>query len=264
MPKSKLLRRVLLENYDDPAGPVHEGHYAPSPPAFNGTVQLVSYNIKFGLRVPEATSEFKIIKPLPQSDIILLQEMDEDGTEKMARVLKYNYVYYPASVHRHGRNFGNAILSRWPIRQAEKFILPRRAPGTNQLRIAAKAIIDFGTTTLLTYSVHTEVYLSSRQHRREQVDAIVQNIEPEADRVVVGGDFNSVRRRHISRLEEQFGSIGMQRLSRGLGPTIRKYKFQPSAADHIFGRGVALKDKGKVPTVVSSDHFPVWVRFELD
>ncbi len=261
-----MLKRVLLANYEDPEGPVYQGQYARyrDPASAGDSALIVSYNIKFGLRIPEATSEFKIFDPLPRSDIILLQEVDEHGTNRMARTLGYNFVYYPASVHRHGRNFGNAILSRWPILNPTKFILPRRSPATNQIRLAAKAEIAIGNVHLRTYSVHTEVYLSTRKHRRQQVSALVEDVQPGSEPVVIGGDFNTVRRAHIQRLEEQFGSIGMTRVSRGIGPTIRKYRLQPSAADHIFARGVELEERGKVPQVVSSDHFPIWVRIRLN
>lgn len=258
-----MLKKVLLNNYEDPDGPIFQGNYASprDPNTAVDTAVLVSYNIEFGMRMPQATSEFKIIDPLPQSDVILLQEVDEHGTNRMARVLGYNFVYFPASVHRHGRNFGNAILSRWPILNPTKFILPRRAPGTRQLRLATRAEIALGSTRLLAYSVHTEVYhLTSRKHRRQQVEAIVEDIQPGRQPVIVGGDFNTVRRAHIKRLEQQFGSIGMARVTRGIGPTIRKYRVQPSAADHIFARGIEVEARGKIPQVLSSDHFPVWVR----
>jgi endonuclease/exonuclease/phosphatase family metal-dependent hydrolase len=74
---------------------------------------------------------------LQGADIILLQEMDEAGTEHVARELAHNYVYYPASVpFMQGRNLGNAVLSRWPLTQPHKLLLPYRHLAIRQTRIA--------------------------------------------------------------------------------------------------------------------------------
>ena len=54
--------------------------------------------------------------------------MDAPRTDAVARHLQMNYVYYPGSVHENGRDFGNAVLSRWPIVADKKLILPHRDP----------------------------------------------------------------------------------------------------------------------------------------
>ena len=53
---------------------------------------------------------------LGAADILALQETDEELVARAAEQLGAHYVYYPSMVHPvTGRNFGPAILSRWPI-----------------------------------------------------------------------------------------------------------------------------------------------------
>jgi hypothetical protein len=48
---------------------------------------------------------------LEDLDVLLLQEMDEKGTDLLARALKMSYVYYPAIyIPGQEKNFGNSIF----------------------------------------------------------------------------------------------------------------------------------------------------------
>lgn len=253
------LQRVQFKNYDDPLGPRFEGHFAGKQPAGGGTLKVVTYNICQGRNVSQAIEEFRASEALQEADIILLQEMDEAGTEQVARELGHNYVYYPASVpFLQGRNLGNAILTRWPLTQPYKLILPYRHPAIRQLRIAARATAAVEDLSIDVYSVHTEIYSTSIKHRMAQVTALVNDIGPEKGAVVVGGDFNTVTNRSIRRVAGQFAEIGLDRASQGSGPTIRILGMRTAATDHIFTRGFQVLAAGAVDTARASDHFPVW------
>lgn len=125
-------------NLLNPTSPRFEGAFAPPPTAHTDVpvtrVRVVSFNIKFADRI-DAAIEVLRSDPLAEADIISLQEMDESGTERIARALQLNYVYYPGSIHpaRH-RYFGPAVLSRWPIEESWKLILPHEAPTRRQRR----------------------------------------------------------------------------------------------------------------------------------
>ncbi len=252
----------IMVNYEDPRGPLWQGAYAEETPEFNGRLQVVTYNINFGLEIEQAITEMNTFPPLQNADIVLLQEMDEEGTDKLARALNYNYVYYPASIHSHGRNFGNAILAKWPLTDPEKIFLPHRSLISRQLRIAIQATVQIEQTAVLVYCVHTEVYTSSRRHRNEQIVAVSQHIDTNHPYVIVGGDFNTVSRRSIKRLVNYMAEAGLERASKGAGPTVSKMKLTPSAADHIFARGFRPHGRGAIKKAKASDHFPVWVELE--
>lgn len=250
-----------MHNYEDSDSPKFEGHYVADQPQFDGMLTAVSYNINFAEFIDEAIED---ISGITQPDVIMLQEMDEAGTDKIAQALSLDYIYYPASVHKHNKNFGNAILTRWPIVQTQKLILPRRHPANKQMRIAAKAKLNMGGTAVCVYCVHTEVYLTSRQYRRDQIEAITEDIDHAGEYVIVGGDFNTVRRTSIRRLVTYFGEMGFIRASKGLGPTVKKLRVSPSAADHIFTRGMTVAAAGRQKEINGSDHYPIWVKLTLD
>jgi endonuclease/exonuclease/phosphatase family metal-dependent hydrolase len=225
---------------------------------------VVNYNVNHGREVQQAIEALGTHKPLPSADIIMLQEMDEAGTEQMAEALRYNFVYYPATVSRHERNFGNAVLTRWPLTEAQKLILPQRHPINQVMRIAVRAMVHVGDLDILAYSVHTETYTVPVAHRKAQIAAIVDNVGPGDSHVIVGGDFNTVTKRSIDRMTSQFSAIGLSRKSAGAGPTVAKFGIKPSAADHIFTRGFCRVGRGKVEEAKASDHFPVWVQLIQD
>lgn len=252
----------LMVNYENPLGPQWQGEYAEEMPKFNGRLKVVTYNINFGLEIEQAITEMTSFTPLQNADIVLLQEMDEEGAEQFAQALKYNYVYYPASIHSHGRNFGNAILAKWPLNDPEKILLPNRSLISRQMRIAMRATVQVEDTAVLVYCVHTEVYSSSRRHRNEQITAVSQHIDTTYPQVIVGGDFNTVSGRSIKRLVNYMAEAGLERASKGAGPTVSKMKLTPSAADHIFARGFRVDGRGAIKKAKASDHFPVWVELE--
>jgi len=120
--------RAVL-NYQSPLGPRYAGLPASAPggaPAVgNHALRVVTYNVQWGRRVERAINVLKTRAPLTDADIVVLQEMDAEGTRRIAEALGMGWVYYPAAVHpKRGSDFGNAILSRWPIVADEKQMLP--------------------------------------------------------------------------------------------------------------------------------------------
>ena len=248
-----------MENYEHPAEPRFEGQYAPTDPIIGDSIKVVSWNIKFSQRVDEAINELATTPELRDADILLLQEMDEVGTQKIAEALNYNYIYYPASIHtEHGRNFGNAILSKWPISHPQKVILPRQNRFNKQKRIAARAIVRVGEADVLTYSVHTETFWLGPSGRGEQVAAVADTVEVNYDYVVIGGDFNTITKASIVNIEARLAEHDLVRLSSGAGYTVKigQLRFR---LDHIFGSDVPVIDTGVYREATASDHFPLWL-----
>jgi endonuclease/exonuclease/phosphatase family metal-dependent hydrolase len=260
-----LVSACISENLQAPDGPRFEGRYAGVQPDFDGELRVVTWNIKFSETVDTAIAELRQVEALRDADVLLLQEMDEVGVESIAQSLAYNYVYYPATVHyRTDRNFGVAILSKWPMSDARKLALPHENPVTGQSRIAARALILAGDREVLTYNVHTETVVLSPKRRNEQIEFVVEDIEREDyAHVIVGSDFNTLTPASISGLDERFGRVGLARVSRGRGPTVK-----PAALgltlDHVFARGVSVLERGVWAETKASDHYPVWVRLLVE
>jgi endonuclease/exonuclease/phosphatase family metal-dependent hydrolase len=187
------------------------------------------------------------------ADVILLQEMDAAATEKIAKALRRSYVYYPALFHRRmRRDFGNAILSRWPIVDDAKLVLPHPSRYAGTHRIATAATVRVGASLIRVYSTHLGTIADiSDGARRDQLRFIFADAAKH-ELVVIGGDLND-------------GSVGVIAQQAGYswptrhGPRTHRL----GRWDHIFLKGLESPDTSASGTILDSrgvsDHRPVWV-----
>jgi endonuclease/exonuclease/phosphatase family metal-dependent hydrolase len=244
-------------NFFDPKQPFYSGNYAVGNPKPSNVITVVSYNIWFAEEIDQAVSELKEIRVQKELDIVLLQEMDETSVDQIARSLEMNYVYFPAAIEpTYDKNFGNAILSRWAIIDAQKLVLPHQSLSNRMNRTATRAIIQVNGNDILVYSVHTESIFTLPQFRKDQYKAVLENIGPESGLVIVGGDFNSFTESAVQEIEDVY--TGFSRVSQGSGASMSRYGIElPS--DHIFAKGFEVVETGTMTEATASDHFPIWV-----
>lgn len=253
-----------IRNYTALEGPFYEGHYAEKSGSFDGSIKIVTWNLSFAKGVDQAIETLKTAEPLRDAEILLLQEMDEAGVDTIARELGFNYVYYPAVIHyRHEKNFGNAILTRWPITDHAKIVLPNDVPLRKQTRIAVLAEILIDGTPVDALNVHLETIWMANRAGETQADFIVgllrQHIGPNT---ILAGDFNTWNAWSIKYLEVLFSQIGLQRVSAGTGHTF-EYSGLRLTMDHIWTSNVVESESGVWRQTNASDHFPVWAMLEL-
>ena len=262
IPAALALRAQLpqTENYTDPAGPLVTGRLAPAPPLTAGELVVVTYNLRYGEAISQTIAAFQTVDPLPAADFILLQEMDEAGVVALARALGYDYIYAPASIAEDGDDFGNAILSRWPLSDARKIILPGLHPLSGQQRTATRATARVGEGDIFLYSTHIEIATAPIELRVAQMAAVLADVPDDAAAVIVGGDFNVITDEGVETLAEQYAAGKLDHATPGLGPTMTRFGLRPAAADHLFTRGFNVLDAGVLGGVSASDHFPVWAR----
>lgn len=246
-------------NYVASDGP----RYAGSPPASRtderpgrrstgDTIRIVSFNIEFARRVDGAIDLLDSHEGLRGADLILLQEMDGESTRRVAEKLGLWYVYYPAIFHlRTKRDFGNAVLSRWPIVADAKIVLPHVSRYARTQRTATAASIRVGESVVRVYSTHLSTIADvGAAARRDQLRAILADAAS-YPRVVIGGDMNS---RAVGDVARESGYAWPT--ERGANTT------RMGRWDHIFWRGFASPDSGVSGTVLDargvSDHRPVW------
>jgi endonuclease/exonuclease/phosphatase family metal-dependent hydrolase len=248
-----------ITNYNQTEGPLFTGTYTNTPAEVPAEIKIITWNIKFSEHIDTAIAELSKVKELQHADIILLQEMDETGVEAIARALQYNYVYYPASIHsHHDKNFGNTILSKWPLSDPVKLQLPHENPKNKQTRIATRAVVTIGDKQIPVYSVHTETLWLSGSKRSEQLDTLTTDIGENTPYVIIGGDFNTLTDDGAESLTERFAQAKLERVSAGAEPTFSAGGIE-FTSDHIFSRGMAPIENGVWPDTQASDHFPVWV-----
>jgi endonuclease/exonuclease/phosphatase family metal-dependent hydrolase len=251
--------RRSFVNFVDASGPRYVGEHAPADPPFRGQLKVVSWNIRFGEAIDVAIEELRSVAVLQDADVLLLQEMDEKGVARIATALGYNYVYYPASIHNKvDRPFGNAVLSKWPMGETVKIVLPHASPHRNQRRIAVGATLKVDTVDVVAYSVHTEIPLLPNPWRDEQWDHLAEEITLAGDAcIVVGGDFNTFTARSVQTLEERMDKLGLAPVDEEPAPStsLARLGFRP---DHFFVRGLAPLETGVWAETKASDHFPIW------
>ncbi len=243
-------------NYTDPLGP----RYARAPVRTDpprDTLKVVTFNVEWGRYPDRAVRVLRGEPALRDADIVFLQEMDEAGTKTIADSLGLAYVYYPSTLHpQTKRDFGNAVLSRYPIARDRKIVLPHRQRLRHTYRTAVGATIRVGARELRVYSLHLATPIANGPRaRREQLGAVLADADS-FPRVVLAGDFNS-------------SSIPELAVPRGFSwPTRRLGHTSPIGdIDHVLLKGVVLAGDSARGIVrnsrAASDHRPVWARIVL-
>ena len=191
-------------NYRDAASPRYSGAARViDPPSRSHTLRIVSFNIAYAKEARRAAGVLSTAAALRDADIILLQEITAPATKFLADSLHMRYVYYPAIYNRiKRRDIGNAMLSRWPIADDAKLILPNRSRYAGTQRIATAATVKVAARSIRVYSTHfgTPADLGW-QGRVAQLRGILDNASS-YPLVVIGGDMNS---KDIGRIARESG-----------------------------------------------------------
>jgi len=231
--------------------------------------------------------------------VIGLQEVLSDGTRSLAHDiadgLGYEVAFGEAKALAGGISFGNAVLSRFPIRQQRVFALPNA--DTDDSRSALVTLLATPDAPLPFVSTHLAWRIHHGFVRERQVLALAQVLERELPTddntlpAVVVGDFNAapdateirfVRGLHAldgvsTFLADCFGETGQ-----GPGYTFDA-RHNPYAAfsdeaprriDYIFVRGPDERRRGKplsarvvldrvVDGVAPSDHWGVFAQIRM-
>lgn len=232
-----------------------------------GSLKAVSFNIEKAEKTEEAIAELKNFEKIKDSDIYLLQEMDEKGVDSIARALNLNYLYIPIAYNNLlKKNMGNAILTKGTIHYPEKLILPHTKWTNKRRRHATVGQVNIHNKEILVYSVHTETIVLSRKKRMEQVDAILEHAKmksPEYQYIISGGDFNTLLSKDSKRVVKKFIDNGFDWSSEAAGSTGKAFfGLLKPRHDYVFSRGFTLMDAGKTEASKSSDHYPVYTEFQ--
>ncbi len=130
-------------------------------------------------------------------DIVLLQEVWGDETdgnqaERLAADLGYEWTYASATTI-DSIELGNAILSRWPLRQPGSLTLPA-SPALPEGRCAVHTFVDSPHGSLFVTTAHLTWQRNNSVGRQAQVRSIIELIKKNATGQwppILGGDFNA-------------------------------------------------------------------------
>lgn len=230
-------------------------------------------------------------------DLIGLQEvLQRDGrsqADEIAEGLGYDVAYGAAATYEDGEQFGNAVLSRFPIRRSQVFPLPDC--GTNQRRAALFAECDSPAGVIPFFVTHLNWRFHEGVVREAQVVELAAKIKAHAPIAgippIVVGDFNaqpeSAEIRYLRGLQSLAGTsffLADCYALAGSGPahtfdprrnayagTEKEY---PRRIDYVFvrgpkedGSGAALSAKVVLTDpkdgVWPSDHYGVLAEIEI-
>ena len=240
-------------NYDAPGGPRFLGGVVPlRPPTL--LLRVVTFNVQRAHALHRVGAVLRDSLALRDADIVLLQETDVASTLWLAGLLGRRYVYVPAMWHPTSRrDYGNAILSAWPIVSTNKALLPHLGRWRQSRRTATAATLCVGSTAVRVYATHlgtvTEIGPGAR---REQLDVVLEDAEafPIA---IVGGDFNSKGVTEVAVARGWSWPTADRGTTRGWW-----------AVDHVVVRGLTALDAGVAEIGDGvSDHRPVWTVLSL-
>src|SRR6185503_11126763 len=173
-------------SYLEPAAPFYAFRRETEPPEAPARAQplrVVSFNIAYAIEIERAIEVLRGSGPLRGADLIALQEMDAPGTERIAKALGLNAVYFPSGVHpKHDRDFGCALLSPWPLVEPRKLVLPHGARGSGLRRAATIATLVRGALRVRAYSVHLPSPLAiSGGSRKDELRVLARDAASSAD-----------------------------------------------------------------------------------
>lgn len=226
-------------------------------------LKIMTYNIHHGApREPDVVNLEGIAAVIRMSgaDIIALQEVDvntnrsggEDQARALAELLDMEY-YFSKSIDYQGGDYGNAILSKFPLSNKRRFDLPMPVPGEKRsIAIATVSLpngkeIEFGST-------HFDLQ-ASRVAQAEFLNEIDKDLNKP---FFIGGDFNATpESEEIKTLQNQFTLA-----CKGPCPLTIPERNPNKSIDFVIANKEAVKQFDLMSSVslggqYASDHLPV-------
>jgi len=172
-----------------------EGPYGP---LLDTRLRVLTWNLwwRFGpweRRRPAIAATLASLDP----DVVALQEVwgEPGGTNlaaELAAELGYEHVY-AARLQLDGVDFGNAVLSRWPLAASEHHDLPAPSDADEQ-RLVLKAVVDGPRGPVQVFCTHLNWRFDQSAVRQEQLRAVAEVVAAARPRTyppVLCGDLNA-------------------------------------------------------------------------
>lgn len=218
------------------------------------SLKVITFNIHYG-KISNLDAIGDFLKSIG-ADIIALQEVDKNQRrsnnfnqgEYLAKYLDMSYIYGP-NIKLGNSQYGNAILSKFPILEANNHTLPSALEPRGILE--ARINVNGELITIL----NTHLAISDRE-RIGQVDSILRIIGDRRKNIILLGDFNEIPEGdNIIRIKETFKDL-WETYGETEGFTFPNWN--PGVRiDYIFiGNGFAIEEV-YISTEALSDHLPV-------
>ncbi|MEA2076835.1 MAG: endonuclease/exonuclease/phosphatase family protein [Candidatus Marinimicrobia bacterium] len=230
-------------------------------------ITVMSYNIHAMRGMDKVLDADRIADVIndQKPDLVALQEVDQ-FTERSGKMDAISLLEEKTGMHGifmrtfdyQGGEFGNAILSRYPIIESKLIQLPARENFESRLLMMISCITKKGDT-LHFYNTHLDHHQGDSD-RSIQMQKIIQVIEKDKAKIILGGDFNC-----------RPGSEPLAALDKTLSRCISEENTYPANEpsrniDHVYfseDRGISNINFKVIPEKVASDHRPVVAKFRI-
>lgn len=244
--------------------------YRPAPRADGpapAELKILNYNVHQAFNywsVPDPEAVARVIEA-SGADLVSLQEVGRGwningGPDLVAwlrrRLPHYHVVYGPMN----GDLWGNAILSRYPIRESGWVRYPVRVSAFQRGHVWA--LIPTAAGDLLFVSTHFSAYEDEAEDRVGQAGDLLE-FWKQRPRAIIAGDFNAEPDEEpVRRLLA--GGLADVPARHGLGTAFTFSSGNPyQRIDYIFASPDVESLSASIPRTTASDHLPVEARIRL-
>lgn len=233
-------------------------------------LKVMSYNIHHA-NPPSKAEDFIDIDAVvsvirkENPDVVTLQEVDklvprsnkQDQTRLIANQLNMDYHFYKA-INLGGGEYGVAILSKYKLSNIKQLTLPK-VENKAETRILGYADIEFWGQKITIACTHLDA--RDEPTRVLQTEAIVKELQPVANPIILCGDMNSsVGSKSMKFLQEYFENS----CTNNCGLTVPSVN-PKNTIDYVLTRNTnwLVKSHSVIAETYASDHLPIMVTFKL-
>lgn len=234
-------------------------------------LRVMTFNIHHGadaedrMRVEEMAG---VIRD-EQVDLVLLQEVDRgversdrrDLISELSEQSGLSHSAFGKNIDHQGGDYGNGILSRYPIVRWENMHLRQDKP-ERERRGVLQAVVQVDGVEVAVLATHLDA--GDADERRISADEIVEELLPryQGRPIIFGGDLNEGPEGYVHRrLSEQLQDVWVAGDGDGFTIPVRDPRRR---IDFLFHSGDLVVDTAYVVQTDASDHLPVVAELRLE
>ena len=241
-------------------------------------IKVVSFNIRFrgGEDLQRLVKFFREDPEIGNATVLGLQEVDrnkkrtrnQNTVKTIADELGMHYAWAapPSPRPSQEEETGVALLSRYPLIDIRRLVLPHEGPGRRR-RVALGATVKMGDLKLRVYSVHSETRMSMDK-KVGQMGAAIEDLAkyPKDMPAIVMGDLNTWESDAGTRTVKLFTGEGFHTPFDGQSTFCQQILFVPlkMKLDWIWLRNIQAIHHGVDREIKLSDHWPLWTRIIIN
>jgi alkaline phosphatase D len=236
-------------------------------------VRILTYNIHHAEGVDGKSDVQRIANVIRQTgaDVVALQEVDKnvgrsgtiDQPQTLAKLLDMHYAF-EGNLELEGSQYGNALLSRFPIKSSVNHLLPNTGGGEQRgvLQVEMELPQSHRLTVLSTHFDHRQDHaqrLASAQMINQMADSILDHP------VCLAGDLNAVPTSSVlDQLSSHWNRPSQEHFTVPVDQPTQQIDYVLPIRSSLNGDfGVRVLDTNVVAESVASDHRAIWVDVEL-